>query len=40
MVLALLVRRASWQVADLSEAWDELPLAVPRNGLPLRLAPL
>ncbi len=37
LILALLVRKARWEVLDLQEQWDEFPLASPKKGLPLTI---
>lgn len=38
IVLAVLVRRATWALADPSEGWDDFPLPVPKKGLAMRVA--
>lgn len=39
MFLALLVRRYSWQLLQPDEKWSTFPLALPLQGLPIRVLP-
>ncbi len=40
VVLAVLARRASWQLEHPNEGWYEFPLAVPKKGMAMRLTPV
>jgi hypothetical protein len=40
LIMALLVRKASWEVKDPQEQWDEFPLALPKQGMPLTICEL
>ena len=40
VVLAVLARRAEWQLDDPNEGFNEFPMAVPKKGLPLTISPL
>jgi hypothetical protein len=38
IVLAVLVRRATWVLSDPAEGWDDFPIPVPKKGMAMRVA--